>query len=76
MGFLLFDFKRVQKLLHVCHFSYVQLCVAPKPSLQILHNIPSTDEALFVHVKSKRNCYSWTQQIPHHIVRTNFRWIF
>jgi hypothetical protein len=70
MGFLLYDFKRVQKLLQVCHCSYVQLCEWPKPSLQILRNIPSTDEAPFARddVNRKTNCYFGTQQIPHHIV--------
>lgn len=76
MGFLLYDIKRAQKLLQVCHSSYVQLCGWPKPSLQILCNIPSTDEAPFVHGNSRRNCYSWTQRFPLHIVRTNFRRTF
>jgi hypothetical protein len=69
MGFLLYDFKRVPKLLQVRHSSYVRLCEWPKPSLQILCNIPSTDEAPFVHddVNRKMNCYCWTQQIPRHI---------
>jgi hypothetical protein len=74
MGFLLYDFKRVQ----VSHCSYVQLCEWPKALLQILCNIPSTDEAPFVHddVNRKTNCYFWTQQIPHHIVQTNFQGLF
>jgi len=45
---------------------------------KILCNIPSTDEVPFAYddVNRKTNCYIWTQEIPHHIVRTDFQGLF